>query len=212
MDLIRPEWPVPARVRAVMTRHRNMRAKTEGARAAAGRAAMAAPGARCERHRSRHAACQSAKATRRSPVHRNAYAQSRPPTACRCSSLTQTGSVIGAAHAGWRGLCAGSSKRRSTDGRPRRRPHRMARAGHRPEGLRSGRRSARRICRSRSAAEVAFTPTRPGHWLLDLYAVARQRLARAAWSSLRRRLLHLLGTGSASFRIAAIEPTDAWRR
>jgi hypothetical protein len=22
----------------------------------------------------------------------------------------------------------------------------------------------------------AFTPTRPGHWLLDLYAVARQRL------------------------------------
>ncbi len=24
----------------------------------------------------------------------------------------------------------------------------------------------------------AFTPTRPGHWLLDLYAVARQRLYR----------------------------------
>jgi len=24
--------------------------------------------------------------------------------------------------------------------------------------------------------ETAFTPTRPGHWLLDLYAVARQRL------------------------------------
>jgi hypothetical protein len=26
------------------------------------------------------------------------------------------------------------------------------------------------------AAEAAFSPTRPGHWLLDLYAVARQRL------------------------------------
>jgi hypothetical protein len=27
--------------------------------------------------------------------------------------------------------------------------------------------------------EVAFTPARPGHWLLDLYAVARQRLSQA---------------------------------
>jgi copper oxidase (laccase) domain-containing protein len=26
------------------------------------------------------------------------------------------------------------------------------------------------------AAEAAFSPNRPGHWLLDLYAVARQRL------------------------------------
>ena len=29
-----------------------------------------------------------------------------------------------------------------------------------------------------SAAQTAFTPVRRGHWLLDLYAVARQRLAR----------------------------------
>jgi len=28
-----------------------------------------------------------------------------------------------------------------------------------------------------SRAESAFAPTRPGHWNLDLYAVARQRLA-----------------------------------
>ncbi|MGH8704379.1 MAG: polyphenol oxidase family protein, partial [Burkholderiales bacterium] len=29
-----------------------------------------------------------------------------------------------------------------------------------------------------AAAGTAFVPNRPGHWLLDLYAVARQRLAR----------------------------------
>jgi copper oxidase (laccase) domain-containing protein len=28
-----------------------------------------------------------------------------------------------------------------------------------------------------AAAAAAFRPARPGHWLLDLYAVARQRLA-----------------------------------
>jgi copper oxidase (laccase) domain-containing protein len=33
------------------------------------------------------------------------------------------------------------------------------------------------IARDRAAA-AAFTPTRPGHWLLDLYEVARQRLER----------------------------------
>jgi hypothetical protein len=27
-----------------------------------------------------------------------------------------------------------------------------------------------------AAAAAAFSPSRPGHWLLDLYAVARQRL------------------------------------
>jgi hypothetical protein len=29
-----------------------------------------------------------------------------------------------------------------------------------------------------AAAESAFAPSRPGHWRLDLYAVARQRLLR----------------------------------
>ena len=28
-------------------------------------------------------------------------------------------------------------------------------------------------------AEAAFTPTRPGHWLCDLYALARRKLAGA---------------------------------
>jgi copper oxidase (laccase) domain-containing protein len=31
--------------------------------------------------------------------------------------------------------------------------------------------------RREARAALAFAPTRPGHWRLDLYAVARQRLA-----------------------------------
>jgi YfiH family protein len=85
------------------------------------------------------------------------------------------GSVVGIAHAGWRGLAAGvieatldamavAPQKITAWLGPAIGPRvyevgdevRVAFAGH----------------------EAAFTPTRPGHWLLDLYAVARARLAR----------------------------------
>jgi YfiH family protein len=87
----------------------------------------------------------------------------------------QGGSVVGIAHAGWRGLAAGvieatldamavAPQKITAWLGPAIGPRvyevgdevRVAFAGH----------------------EAAFTPTRPGHWLLDLYAVARARLAR----------------------------------
>ena len=86
----------------------------------------------------------------------------------------EAGSRVAVAHAGWRGLCGGvlentvramASKNLIAWLGPAIGPRayevgdevRAAFAGH----------------------EAAFTPTRPGHWLLDLYAVARQRLERA---------------------------------
>lgn len=88
------------------------------------------------------------------------------------------GSAVGAAHAGWRGLCAGVIEAT------------VARMGVRPASLHAwlgpaiGPRAyevgdevrAAFLARDAGAAS-AFSATRPGHWLLDLYAVARRRLA-----------------------------------
>jgi len=87
-------------------------------------------------------------------------------------------SAVGAAHAGWRGLCAGVLEET------------VARMGVPPASLLAwlgpaiGPRAyevgdevrAAFLARDANAAG-AFAATRPGHWLLDLYAVARQRLA-----------------------------------
>jgi polyphenol oxidase len=84
----------------------------------------------------------------------------------------ETGSVIGAAHAGWRGLCAGVLE--NTVGA-------MGVSGEKilawlgpaigPKVYEVG-----DEVRAAFNEKDAFLPTRPGHWLLDLYAVARQRL------------------------------------
>jgi len=88
------------------------------------------------------------------------------------------GGAVGAAHAGWRGLSAGVIEAT------------VARMGVPPESLLAwlgpaiGPRAyevgdeVRAVFLERDAnAASAFKATRPGHWLLDLYAVARQRLA-----------------------------------
>jgi YfiH family protein len=89
----------------------------------------------------------------------------------------ESGSAVAVAHAGWRGLCGG-----------------VLEASVRALGVAPGELLAwlgpaigqrvyevgdevREMFISRDArASRAFTPLRPRHWLLDLYAVARQRL------------------------------------
>jgi YfiH family protein len=86
------------------------------------------------------------------------------------------GSVVGAAHAGWRGLSAGVLE------------NTVAAMGVAPARLFAwlGPAIGPRVyevgedVRTAFAGhEYAFAPARPGHWLLDLYAVARQRLLAA---------------------------------
>jgi len=90
----------------------------------------------------------------------------------------EDGSVVAAAHAGWRGLCGGVIE--ATLDAMRVDPARTLAwlgpaIGPRAYEVGDEVRAAYLARDARSAA--AFVPARPGHWLLDLYAVARQRLA-----------------------------------
>lgn len=86
------------------------------------------------------------------------------------------GTVVGAAHAGWRGLSAGVIEATIAA---------MGLAASTivawlgpaigPDSYEVG----QDVRAAFPGFEDAFRPTRPGHWLLDLYSVARRRLARA---------------------------------
>jgi len=95
----------------------------------------------------------------------------------------QAGTHVAAAHAGWRGLAAGVLE--CTIGW-------LAADGVRPESLLAwlgpaigpeayevGDDVRAAFLQADRAAARAFRARRPGHWLLDLYAAARLRLARA---------------------------------
>lgn len=88
------------------------------------------------------------------------------------------GETIAAAHAGWRGLAAGVLERT------------VARMG--VDGVQAwlgpaigaasyevGEEVRAAFVDTDPGAEAAFTPTRPGHWLCDLYLLARRKLAGA---------------------------------
>ncbi|MET4728954.1 YfiH family protein [Lysobacter enzymogenes] len=90
------------------------------------------------------------------------------------------GSEVGAAHAGWRGLADGVLE--ATVAAMRSEPARLRAwlgpaAG--PQRYEIGADVRDAFLAVDAAADAAFVATRPGHWLVDLYELARQRLARA---------------------------------
>lgn len=87
--------------------------------------------------------------------------------------------AVAAAHAGWRGLCAGviESALDALEVPPARVLAWLGPAIG-PRAYEVGAEVREAFLARDGAAAAAFTPTRPGHWLLDLYAVARQRLER----------------------------------
>ena len=89
------------------------------------------------------------------------------------------GSEVGVAHAGWRGLAAGVLE--TTVAAMRTPPAELLAwlgpaAG--PAAYEVGDEVRDAFMASDIAAGAAFVATRPGHWRVDLYALARQRLAR----------------------------------
>ena len=83
------------------------------------------------------------------------------------------GTVVGAAHAGWRGLAAGVLEATlDAMGTPPGKTLAWLGPAIGPDAYEVG----EDVRAAFAGYESAFAATRPGHWLLDLYAVARRRL------------------------------------
>jgi polyphenol oxidase len=96
---------------------------------------------------------------------------------------SEAGDEVGAAHAGWRGLVAGVLE--ATIAAMRTPPDRLLAwlgpaAG--PQAYEIGHEVFHAFVDRDPVAASAFAETRPGHWRVDLYALARIRLARAGVS------------------------------
>ncbi|WP_368562664.1 peptidoglycan editing factor PgeF [Pseudoxanthomonas sp. UTMC 1351] len=90
------------------------------------------------------------------------------------------GSAVGAAHAGWRGLAGGVLENTvaAMDVAPERLIAWLGPAAG-PQAYEIGQEVFDAFVSRDARAASAFVATRPGHWKVDLYALARQRLADA---------------------------------
>jgi len=93
------------------------------------------------------------------------------------------GSVVAAAHAGWRGLAAGvlEATVMAMDVAPDALLAWLGPAAG-PDAYEVGAEVRDAFVARDVKAATAFVPTRPGHWRVDLYRLARQRLALAGLS------------------------------
>jgi YfiH family protein len=186
-DVIRPDWPASARVRALVT----TRSLGDMRHGAAGRERLRnllPAGALWLRQVHGIAVCDADLPRAGEPPEADAFVVRTPGIACAiqvadCMPVVlaaQSADVIGIAHAGWRGLARGilEATLQAMQSRPR---DILAWLGPAigPRAYEIGAEVRQAFLAADRAAEPAFTPSRPGHWLLDLYAIARQRLARA---------------------------------
>jgi len=173
-DIILPEWPVPPRVRALMTTRTTTEAELRAALPAEPVWLRQVHGTAIVEIPSREVDVQADAAITRA---RNTVCAIKVADCMPVLLADEAGTVVGAAHAGWRGLAAGVLEATIREMRV---PGKslMAWLGPAigPRVYEVGDEVRAAFIRRDYAASAAFSPTRPGHWLLDLYAVARQRL------------------------------------
>ena len=95
------------------------------------------------------------------------------------------GREVAAIHAGWRGLCAGviEASLQKFHAAPAS-LHVWLGPAIAASSYEVGEEVRAAFLTHSAASECAFTPTRPGHWRCDLYALARQRLQACGVSSI----------------------------
>jgi len=173
-ELIRPDWPAPPNVRALMTTRNTVDAEL--------RALLPGEPAWLRQvHGTRVARVDQTVSTPEADAvvtaMKNRVCAIRAADCMPVLLVYENATVIGAVHAGWRGLCAGVLENTVEA---------MGVAGGRllawlgpaigPKVYEVGEEVRAAFLARDAAAQAAFTPARPGHWLLDLYAVARHRL------------------------------------
>lgn len=184
MNKIEPDWPAVPGVRAFFTTREMGDVKGDSARAAL-KAILPSPPVWLKQV---HGTCvvDAHAIPGGTTPEADASFTSQPGTVCTIMTAdcmpvllaARGGSVVGAAHAGWRGLCGGVIER-TVDRMGVPGPSLQAWLGPTigPRVYEVGAEVRDAFLAHDVSAASAFAPTRPGHWLLDLYAVARQRLA-----------------------------------
>ena len=168
-ELIQPDWPAPAGVRALMTTRNTSEAELRALLPGEPLWLRQVHGTRVVNLDESPSDPQGDAAVTRK---RNRVCAIRVADCMPVLFADTQGTVIGAAHAGWRGLAAGVLEATLDE---------MKISGTRvvawlgpaigPKVYEVG-----DEVRAAFKEKNAFSPARPGHWLLDLYAVARQRL------------------------------------
>lgn len=168
-ELIRPDWSAPANVRAVMSTRNTSDAELRAMLPGEPAWLRQVHGTRVVNLDQAPSGAEGDAAITRASMRVCAI---RVADCMPVLFADEAGSVIGAAHAGWRGLCAGVLEN-TVDAMAVPGKDLIAWLGPAigPKVYEVG-----DEVRAAFREKDAFSPTRAGHWVLDLYAVARQRL------------------------------------
>jgi hypothetical protein len=195
--VITPDWPAHARVRACVT----TRGEADPPLAAPAAWLKQVHGARVVEA---HGAAQEPEADASVARASGAVCVVKVADCLPVLFADDAGSVVGAAHAGWRGLVAGVLE--ATVEAMRVPPASIiAWLGPAigPRAYEVGEDVHAAFVARDAGLAAAFAPNRPGHWLLDLYASARRRLA-------ARGVTRVYGGGLCTYSDPARFPS--WRR
>jgi polyphenol oxidase len=174
--VITPDWPAPARVRAFVTTRDFGDLKDEQTRRRLGALLPGEPAWLRQVHGKRVVQLPFSGAAEADAAIARTSSSVCVVQMADCMPVLfadEAGSTVAAAHAGWRGLAGGVLE--ATVGAMGVPEHRLLAwlgpaIGPRVYEVGDEVRAAFR------GYENAFRPNRPGHWLLDLYAVAREKL------------------------------------
>jgi polyphenol oxidase len=181
-DIVVPDWPAPPNVRGLVTTRALGDMKSAQGRARLQQYLPGGPTWLRQVHGIQVVDAASALAG----THADASHTNKKNTVCvvmaaDCMPVLladERGEAVGVAHAGWRGLCAGVIEATvAAMNLPAGRILAWLGPAIGPGVYEIGAEVRDAYLARDRGSQSAFTPTRAGHWRLDLYAVARQRLA-----------------------------------